>query len=390
MLKKHLNYLLFSFLLIGFSSCQDAEVEPDINSKDELSHDEEIIDLKLNSDADNLLRNQESLIQNGVIEEVNQDVIQRAIDPDQYECDIDNSDLTNYFNSIIPSISLFEFLYLDGFSNTLLEYTIISKSHDRKEQVYGIDGEFTNDINRTFKDLKRFWDIPSDKIELAAFKSTDIYRDDYKEHLMLVGATEEEAQQIIDLYDSLYNKDKFWDLTHPLFSFNAFAFRGATINLPDGQQLVLNPFIGMGDGILESYDAIGLGDVAPQAILAHEYAHQIQYANGYFPTVTDPANQPEATRYTELMADAYAAYYLTHKRGATMNKKRVRQFLKVFYNIGDCQFDSGSHHGTLKQRMAAAEFGFQVADDALPKGKILSSDAFYDLFNQALPDILDA
>ena len=38
----------------------------------------------------------------------------------------------------------------------------------------------------------------------------------------------------------------------------------------------------MGDGILEGYTALGFGDVAPQAIFAHEFAHQIQYENGYF------------------------------------------------------------------------------------------------------------
>ena len=54
----------------------------------------------------------------------------------------------------------------------------------------------------------------------------------------------------------------------------------------------------------------------------------------------------ERTRYTELMADAMAGYFLTHKRGAAMNRHRVAQFLAVFFQVGDCAFDFPSHHGT--------------------------------------------
>ena len=60
------------------------------------------------------------------------------------------------------------------------------------------------------------------------------------------------------------------------------------------------------------------------------------------------------TRYTELMADAYSAYYLTHKRGAAMNRHRVAGFLEVFYQIGDCAYTNNGHHGTPNQRMNAA------------------------------------
>ena len=88
------------------------------------------------------------------------------------------------------------------------------------------------------------------------------------------------------------------------------------------------------------------------------------------------------------MADAYSAYYLTHKRGAALNRKRVAQFLQVFFQIGDCGFDSPAHHGTPNQRMAAAEFGFDVAHEAQKQGHILSSDQFHDLFVAAYPELI--
>jgi predicted metalloprotease len=125
------------------------------------------------------------------------------------------------------------------------------------------------------------------------------------------------------------------------------------------------------------------------ATSAHEFAHHIQFENGYMSdplaTMGDP---PEQGRYVELMADAYAGYYLTHKRGATMNRKRVEQFMQVFFQLGDCGFNSGGHHGTQNQRMAAARFGFDVADQAQKKGHILTSDQFHDLFVAAYPQLI--
>ena len=146
----------------------------------------------------------------------------------------------------------------------------------------------------------------------------------------------------------------------------------------------------MGVGILVSYAGSGFGDIAPQAILAHEFAHHIQFENGYFNDLSSPRySEAERTRYTELMADAYAAYFLTHSRGAAMNRKRVEQFHEVFFQIGDCGFKSDGHHGTPNQRRAAAAFGFKLAAEAQRQGQILTSDAFHDLFLAAYPTLIE-
>ncbi len=56
-----------------------------------------------------------------------------------------------------------------------------------------------------------------------------------------------------------------------------------------------------------------------------------------------------------------------------MNWHRVKDFLSVFYAIGDCDFSQASHHGTPNQRMKAAKFGNDVANNAQNQGHILSS-----------------
>ena len=71
-----------------------------------------------------------------------------------------------------------------------------------------------------------------------------------------------------------------------------------------------------------------------------------------------------------------------------MQWKRVKQFLQVFFNIGDCQTTSDGHHGTPNQSMAAAEWAYQVADSAQKQGHILTSQDFTAMFDAALPQIL--
>jgi hypothetical protein len=102
-------------------------------------------------------------------------------------------------------------------------------------------------------------------------------------------------------------------------------------------------------------------------------------------TAGDP---PEQTRYRELMTDAFSAYYLIHRRGAALNRKRVEQFLEVFFDIGDCTFAHPNHHGTRNQRMRAAHFGFDVADQAQKQGHILTADQFHALFVAAYQGLI--
>lgn len=140
----------------------------------------------------------------------------------------------------------------------------------------------------------------------------------------------------------------------------------------------------LGDGLLEGMNAIGFGDVAPQAIEAHEYGHHIQFQL----QLNTGEISAEASRRSELMADAFAGYYLSHARGASMQWKRVTQFLQVFFNIGDCGVTSTSHHGTPAQRMAAAGWGYLVAEQAKKQGHILPAAEFAARFDARLPLII--
>jgi hypothetical protein len=262
-------------------------------------------------------------------------------------------------------------------------YDALFFENSSNNQYFGVNGEYTHTITKTFRDLKRFWNIEFDDIVLAAMHGKMLLNRDKVIRIdrVLFGDSQADAEFWADLIIDLLNEvPQFRHGDHPIFTFNSFAV--SSFNFPPYG--VVPDKIIMGDGVLDGLEGIGFGDVGPQAVLAHEFAHQVQFQLG----LSGNVNSPEGNRRDELMADAFAAYYLSHARGASMQWKRVKQFLQVFFNIGDCSFTSGGHHGTPTQRMAAAEWGYSVANNAQKQGHILTAQQFFALFEAELPDIL--
>jgi hypothetical protein len=284
---------------------------------------------------------------------------------DQQLADWDSQIITNALNLGMLDLPTYDALVFENSS---------------ANQYFGFKGEYTQRLTKTFKDLQRFWNIQSKNIVLAAMHGNMLLNHERvaRTYVAAFGVDPVTASQLADIVVLLADQvPQYRDGNHPIFTFNAFAQSG--FNFPPYG--VIPDKIIMGDGILEAYTAIGYDDVAPQAILAHEFGHHIQFQLNLFTDETSP----EATRRTELMADAYSAYYLSHARGASMQWKRVKQFLQVFFNIGDCTFTSDGHHGTPTQRMAAAEWGYTLANEAQKQGQILSAQEFTRLFEAQLP-----
>jgi hypothetical protein len=370
-------------LALGIAGCQDQRTEPTAPA--------EGTGAELKQSAHKLDRNRLKLPSGRLTDQHFAEVARRAIDPNDHVCEppADGSVVAWLFGEIDkvePAIlnTLFSLA-----ADVVPTIDALLFQTEATPQFFGYNGEYTRILLKTEREVKRFWDIASADIQLIGMHGTmllDVNR----------VAAAYEAAFVNDDGTPISHADALFfanivrnavladpDLArgnHPLFSFNAFA---ASFGAPFPDKIV------MGDGILAGYKAVGFDDVAPQAVYAHEFAHHIQFENGYFDDpVPGATTQAELTRYTELMADAYSAYYLTHKRGGTMNRKRVEQFLKVFFQIGDCAFDNPGHHGTPNQRMAAARFGFTVADEARKKGHILTSEQFHARFVAAYPQLV--
>jgi len=309
-----------------------------------------------------------------------------AINPNDYVCGNEASPVTDVLYAEISRTAstraeLNRLLVLDDLGAAILPtYEALFLQTSATPQTFGYDGEFTQAMTKVERDVKKFWDIPSSQIQVLGMHGTmllDTLRTarTYEEVFGIPAPVA--ASWAREMRDSLLASTTMNGGDYAYFTFNAVSFRAT--GLPDK--------IVMGDGILEAFAAIGFGDVAPQAIFAHEFAHQIQYEHEYLDDLGQ-VSKPEATRFSELMADAMAAYFLTHARGAAMNQKRVEQFLSAFYQMGDCAFDDPGHHGTPNQRLAAAQFGFDVADQYQKQGHILTSQEFYELFMKVYPTIV--
>jgi hypothetical protein len=101
--------------------------------------------------------------------------------------------------------------------------------------------------------------------------------------------------------------------------------------------------------------------------------------------VPGATTQAEFTRYTELMADAYSGYYLAHQNLGKTDKQQIRDAERAFFNLGDCAFDNGGHHGTPNQRQAAVDFGMELG--SLP-GTPLTQQQFHTAFVAKYPQII--
>jgi hypothetical protein len=91
----------------------------------------------------------------------------------------------------------------------------------------------------------------------------------------------------------------------------------------------------------------------PTYVFFHEHAHHIQFAKD-LPQLAEWT--VHASRYIELMVDAFAACFGCHTLGAAIPLQSRADFVKAAYGIVDCYVDSVGRHGTPNQRAAAVAF----------------------------------
>ncbi|MFE7211199.1 hypothetical protein ACFY0A_14700 [Streptomyces sp. NPDC001698] len=308
-----------------------------------------------------------------------------AINPGDYQCQ--RTELTTYANTLLNGVKdPFTLLILQLFGGfDFPTYDALVFGSESKANTFGVNGEYTQKLTAEMKNLKRFWDIDSAGIELIPMHGADVYSS--PERLartlsVLYGGTAEDNLDLAELFIELVDSEPVLQGgANPIFTFNAFAYS----EVDDPDPLGVSDRIIMGDGIIQGMTEVGLGDVAPRAIVGHEFGHHVQYQNNLFES--DLAG-PEATRRTELMADAFGTYYLTHARGEALNAARVLKSEKSFYQVGDCSFTSSGHHGTPNQRLASSSWAAGVANDAVNQGHVLPSLKLDELFEAKLPDLV--
>ena len=126
----------------------------------------------------------------------------------------------------------------------------------------------------------------------------------------------------------------------------------------------------------------GIGSYIPlHAIIAHEFAHIMQYKNGM---------TPEGPWQMEPHADFMAGWYLGAKLAAfyyereghylkgfptpqESTQEQLEKTIRTFFQIGDYAFNDRTHHGEPEFRAAMVRAGYESRDldvnEAFEKGK---------------------
>jgi hypothetical protein len=313
-------------------------------------------------------------------------VLVHAIDREAYQCQ--PTGLDAFVDSVINGLTPKELGFLIGHLEMLDIPTYDALLHGtRGDARYAVRSDYRQALTTTFGDVKRFWDVQSDDIQLMAMHGSMMSDADRVARVLKVdaifGMTDTEAETSAAEIAQATKSGMFDGGNNALFTLNAYAFTAE--GDPDPLVQGLPDKLVFGDGILDALDYLGIGDVGSRAVMGHEFGHHVQYEDDLFAT---ELTGPEATRRTELMADAFGTYFATHARGLALNTKRVLQAEQTSYAVGDCQFDSPGHHGTPNQRMRAATWAADLANAARPQGAILPSLNFAKQFDAKLPELV--
>lgn len=245
---------------------------------------------------------------------------------------------------------------------------------DTTTVTFGANGEYTVLMQERKKELQRFWQFWDPVTLLGQHHSffgdrTAVLNAYSICDQATVGDIEAQADLIIAAY-----ADENSTLRTPIYVMDAYA------QIQGGNRSIV-----IGDGMIDIMAQVAQVEkgIAWTGILAHEWAHHIQ-----FNLVTDQQATPEWTRHNELGADFMAAYFMTHPEGSQYLWSEEVDFYQLFFQIGDCEFQDAGHHGTPQQRMAAARMGYTIAKTAAATAP-LSQTEILALFNTLADEIIN-
>jgi hypothetical protein len=314
-----------------------------------------------------------------------EDAVAQAIDPSQYECQ--PTAFSNYANSLLEGVdlgTLLILLLLGVLDYPTYDALLYGKPGNTED--YGLPAGYKAPVNQAVKQSQKFWDVDLFDVKTLAMQN-DMLTDHARMTRVIAAlfATDEaEAAEVATLVmDVIADSPPLEGGRNPIFTLNAFAFtaEGETDPLFQG----IPDKMVFGEGMATALDVLGVGTTGAKAVVGHEMAHHVQYEQGYFDS---PLTGPEATRRTELMADAFGTYFVAHKRGMNFNAVQIHQAEQTFYQVGDCSFESNGHHGTPNQRLKASVWGAELARAATSPFPMLASDAIYAKFEKKLPNLV--
>ncbi|AKU18375.1 hypothetical protein [Luteipulveratus mongoliensis] len=365
-------------------SAKYLNAKSNVSAKDQATIDRIMKRLPANWETrrDNVLKKHN--IEASPVQDVLKAKVANVINPGDYECG--PTKLDAYVDSILKDVdpgNLFLLSILGALDFPTYDSLIYGTS---KGADYQLPAAYKAPLTTTFGYAQRFWDVRLNDVQLMAMHGSMI-TDPVRVARMVTLFYGLEGQDAIDMANDIISVVKgdagLQNGENPIFTLNAFAF--SAVGETDPVFKNLKDKMIFGDGILAALKGIGLNQVGPKAVLGHEMSHHVQYEDNLFDS---DLTGPEATRRTELMADAFGTYFVTHKKGLGLGPNQVLQAQQSFYDVGDCQFDSSGHHGTPNQRRAASAWGAAVVAASNNPNKVLPSMSLDKKFEKVLPQLV--
>lgn len=309
--------------------------------------------------------------------------VKEAITPADYVCGPTRLDA--YVDTLLSEIdpgTVFVLAILGVLDFPTYDALLFGTSRDPK---YALKAQAAT-LTSSFQYAQRFWDVRLDDVQLLAMHGamlTDVNRVAAVAKALYGLTTAESVDFARDIVSIIKTEPGLDRGRNPIFTLNAFAFSAQ--GDPDPLVKGLPDKLIFGDGILAALKFLGLKQVGPQAVMGHEMAHHAQFEADLFESNLAGA---EATRRTELMADSFASYFATHKKGLGLRANQLLLVQDSFYDVGDCVFDSPGHHGTPNQRRAASSWGIAVAATGDSAVKVIRTKRLGARFDRVLPQLV--
>ncbi|MYW93184.1 hypothetical protein G3I59_21835 [Amycolatopsis rubida] len=273
--------------------------------------------------------------------------------------------LLTYANKLASSLTPTEDQALSALSAIGQLYTQ-AVANDKTPQVFGTDGQYTPRAGATIDKLRGFWDIESWNIQLVAWKGTDLGSQERTTQTFKLGLDPKRAAEAGALATKvLYEVPALQGGRHPLLTLNAFSAPADSLG---GKRIML------GDGLLDVVNHLGFDDVSVEAVVGHEYGHQVDFAHDNYPR--DESG--------EMGPDAYGGYFGAHAKGEAWNARAQQEVTYLDASIGDCYHS----HGTPDQRKAAGAWGEKQAVSQNNPNRIIPSAKMIEKFQKEYPKLM--
>ncbi|MDT8913171.1 hypothetical protein [Amycolatopsis sp. PS_44_ISF1] len=264
------------------------------------------------------------------------------------------SKLTPLENDALSALSGLSQLYIQGVAS------------DQDPQVFGTDGQYSPRAASTIAKLRGFWDIESWNVQLVAWKGTDLGSQAKMTQTFALGLAPARVAAAAALATKVLSEvPAMQGGRNPLITLNAYSAPAGSLG---GKRVML------GDGLLDVVGQLGFDSVSVEAVIGHEYGHQLDFAHDNYP----------GNESGEMGPDAYGGYFIAHAKGDAWDARAQQEVTYLDASIGDCYHS----HGTPDQRKAAGAWGEKQATSQGNPNRIIPSATMIAHFQKEYPKLV--